>query len=189
MQTTLKKDRAEQQELARIYHANTFRLLGLKDPFFDIKSINTITADNNQRIRVIYFFESQLKAQVDIYLELTDFYYNFYEKKRILYRFRANPYYQEEYPVDETGAGKQHRVPFEELTEVVPPREPVYVRPQEYTPEKLVETKREALFDEQDDALDKMTIRTFACIVRGIPATKYKWLNELLSQPSTSYTK
>jgi len=112
-------------------YMDTFKALGLSDPFFTIK---TAFFKKGKFGRQCQFFEWELKKGEDIYIE---FYENVYDgagknidvipmiEERQLFKLKFNPFYHEEYDVTESvdADGKIDRkylVPVNEMVAVLP---------------------------------------------------------------------
>jgi hypothetical protein len=108
-------------------HINTFKTIGVSDPFFSIK---TAFYKKGKFGRQSQFFEWELKKGEDIYIE---FYENVYDndgkntdivpmiEDRQLFKLKYNPYFHEEYDVVETTEddGKITRKYFVPVNEMV----------------------------------------------------------------------
>ena len=110
-------------------HMDTFKAIGLADPFFTIK---TAFFKKGKFGKQCQFFEWELKKGDDLYME---FYENIYEdgksaniipalEERPLFKLKYNPFYHEEYDVTETidADGKVDRkylVPVSEMSAVL----------------------------------------------------------------------
>jgi len=111
-------------------HMDTFKAIGLADPFFTIK---TAFFKKGKFGKQCQFFEWELKKGDDIYME---FYENVYEdgknaniipatEDRPLFKLKYNPFYHEEYDVTETvdldgKVDRKYLVPVSEMLTVLP---------------------------------------------------------------------
>jgi hypothetical protein len=112
-------------------HMNTFKTMGIVDPFFSIK---TAFFKKGKYGRQVQFFEWELKKEEDIYIE---FYDNVYDdngssskdmipmlEDRQLFKLKYNPYYGEEYDVIEGtdyqgNPDRKYLVPVNEMAAVL----------------------------------------------------------------------
>ncbi len=100
--------RKEKEREFYIDHMETFKTMGLVEPFFTIK---TAFFKKGKYGKQCQFFEWELKKQEDIYIE---FYENIYDSsgkntdivpginERQLFKLKHNPFFHEEYDVTET---------------------------------------------------------------------------------------
>lgn len=122
--------RKEKEREFYMEHMDTFKAIGLADPFFTIK---TAFFKKGKFGKQCQFFEWELKKGDDIYME---FYENVYEdgknaniipatEDRPLFKLKYNPFYHEEYDVTETvdldgKVDKKYLVPVSEMLTVLP---------------------------------------------------------------------
>jgi len=100
--------RKEKEREFYVDHMETFKTMGLVEPFFTIK---TAFFKKGKYGKQCQFFEWELKKQEDIYIE---FYENIYDSsgkntdivpginERQLFKLKHNPFFHEEYDVTET---------------------------------------------------------------------------------------
>ena len=119
--------RKEKEREFYMQHMDTFKAIGLADPFFTIK---TAFFKKGKFGKQCQFFEWELKKGEDIYIE---FYENVYDgagkntdivpgiEDRQLFKLKFNPFYNEEYDVTETvdADGKVDRKYLVSLGEMV----------------------------------------------------------------------
>lgn len=122
--------RKEKEKEFFVKHMDTFRKLGLTDPFFIIK---TAFFQKGKYGRQVQLFESEISKGEDIYME---FYDNVTDDKgniidivpfsedRQLFKYKANPFYAEEYDTKEGSNFKGepyvlYTVPLSELVAVL----------------------------------------------------------------------
>ena len=122
--------RKEKEKEFFVNHMNTFTKLGLSDPFFIIK---TAFFQKGKYGRQVQLFESEISKEEDIYME---FYDNVTDDKgsitdivpfsedRQLFKYKANPFYAEEYDTKEGSNFKGepytlYTVPLSELVAVL----------------------------------------------------------------------
>ena len=119
--------RKEKEREFYMQHMETFKAIGLADPFFTIK---TAFFKKGKFGKQCQFFEWELKKGEDIYIE---FYENVYDgsgkntdivpgiEDRQLFKLKFNPFYNEEYDVTETvdADGKVDRKYLVSLGEMV----------------------------------------------------------------------
>lgn len=123
--------RKEKEREFYMQHMDTFKAIGLADPFFTIK---TAFFKKGKFGRQCQFFEWELKKGEDIYIE---FYENVYDsngkntnvvpmlEERQLFKLKFNPFYHEEYDVTETvevdgKIDRKYLVPVNEMVAVLP---------------------------------------------------------------------
>jgi hypothetical protein len=122
--------RKEKEREFYMQHMETFKAIGLADPFFTLK---TAFFKKGKYGRQSQFFEWELKKGEDIYIE---FYENVYNDKgantdiipmneeRTLFKLKYNPFYHEEYDVTETTESdtkvdRKYLVPLSEMVVVL----------------------------------------------------------------------
>lgn len=122
--------RKEKEKEFFVNHMDTFKKLGLSDPFFIIK---TAFFQKGKYGRQVQLFESEISKGEDIYME---FYDNVTDDKgnitdivpfsedRQLFKYKANPFYAEEYDTKEGSNFKGepytlYTVPLSELVAVL----------------------------------------------------------------------
>jgi hypothetical protein len=122
--------RKEKEKEFFVKHMDTFKKLGLADPFFIIK---TAFFQKGKYGRQVQLFESEISKGEDIYME---FYDNVTDDKgniidivpfsedRQLFKYKANPFYAEEYDTKEGSNFKGepyvlYTVPLSELVAVL----------------------------------------------------------------------
>jgi hypothetical protein len=122
--------RKEKEREFYMQYMDTFKTLGLSDPFFTIK---TAFFKKGKFGRQCQFFEWELKKGEDIYIE---FYENVYDgagknidvipmiEERQLFKLKYNPFFHEEYDVTETmepdgKIDRKYLVPVNEMVAVL----------------------------------------------------------------------
>ena len=122
--------RKEKEREFYMQHMETFKAIGLVDPFFTLK---TAFFKKGKYGRQSQFFEWELKKGEDIY---TEFYENVYNDKgantdiipmneeRTLFKLKYNPFYHEEYDVTETmepdgKVDRKYLIPVSEMVVVL----------------------------------------------------------------------
>jgi hypothetical protein len=122
--------RKEKEREFYMQHMDTFKAIGLVDPFFTLK---TAFFKKGKYGRQSQFFEWELKKGEDIYIE---FYENVYNDKgantdiipmneeRTLFKLKYNPFFHEEYDVTETmepdgKIDRKYLVPVNEMVVVL----------------------------------------------------------------------
>ena len=206
--------RQEKQDKFFAHHVDTFRKLGIVDPFFVIK---TAFFQKGKYGRHVQFFEGELKKGEDIYIEFYDNVFNeknviidfkpFYDE-RLLFKFRANPHFAEEYE-QKTGTNSKtqeeyftYTIPLAELVVITPDgREisfPAYEKSKEVSqlneePLPRLQNSIFPNFEEEfslltnneeiaDAPLSEMTIRDLAAIMLMRPVSSKTWLNDIVKQ-------
>jgi hypothetical protein len=206
--------RKEKEKDFFVQHMETFRKLGLADPSFLIK---TAFYQKGKFGRQVLFFESELAKGEDLYVE---FYDNVEVngvkdvvpmlEDRQLFKYKYNPYFQEEYEKKEGISFKgdpylSFTVPVSELTAIMSDgSEITYNLYEKRKNEKEAELPKlqnklsvfpdfeeefapkveaEAPSLEMEDApLSEITIRDLAAIMLIKPVSARPWLNELIKQ-------
>tara|TARA_R110000868_G_scaffold36248_2_gene128757 strand:- start:2976 stop:3635 length:660 start_codon:yes stop_codon:yes gene_type:complete len=107
-------------------HAETFTKLKLASPFFVVKTAFYQTGKYGRNIQL---FEGELKRNEDIFIEFVDVqrdeqgaetdYLPMFDDRQ-LFKFKANPYFAEEYEVKENAKYSAYTVPVSELMAVSP---------------------------------------------------------------------
>lgn len=150
--------RQNKQQEFFVQHMDTFRKLGIMDPFFVIK---TAFFQKGKYGRQVQFFEWELKKGEDIYIEFYDnvtdengtvIDFKPFHEERLLCKYRVNPHYAEEYEQKENINQKTgepyftYTVPLSELVAVNPDgREmayPMYEKAKEATAKEEVAMPR-----------------------------------------------
>lgn len=170
--------RQEKQQEFFTQHLETFRRLGIMDPFFVIK---TAFFQKGKYGRQVQFFEWELKKGEDIYIE---FYDNVTDNKgvivdfkpfhedRLLCKYRVNPHYAEEYEQKENINQKTgepyttYTIPLSELIAVTPDgREMAY---------PMYEKTKEVVVEEADLSIPRLqqTLSVFPNFEEEFPSVK-----------------
>lgn len=125
----------------------------------------------------VSLFPSHLRKGYDLYLEFVSRDLVPDDANRTLYKWRYNPYWQEEYEAinKDTNADERYLIPVAEMEKV-----DVSVK-EEVAPKQLVFDGFDEIMDpDQDAPLDQITIRDLAAIMLKQPVSKKKWLNDLI---------
>lgn len=123
--------RKEKEREFYVQHMDTFKAMGLADPFFTIK---TAFFKKGKFGRQCQFFEWELKKGEDIYMEFYDNVYDDNSKiigmnpmfeDRQLFKLKYNPFYDEEYEIieaydSEGKPDKKYLIPVNEMMAVLP---------------------------------------------------------------------
>jgi hypothetical protein len=209
-------DRKQKEKEYFAYHADTFKKLLLPNPYFTLKMA---FFEKGRTGRNIQLYEGELKKNEDIYMEFIDVirddkgneldYVSMFED-RPLFKFKANPFYAEEYELRERSSYSVYIVSVSELLVVLPDGNEISYalyekRKEEEKREKnklpqLQKTlsvfpdfeeefapKTEVELDIQnneiaDAPLSEMTILDFASIMLMKPVSAKPWLNDLIKQ-------
>jgi len=156
-----------------------FKLLKIDKPKFVVRLCYKSKELNEETIS---FFESEVKSENNIYIELVDWNCNSYHSdKRVLYKLEPNPNWKEDYVSVRTNS---YLVPLTKLTTC---SEKIFKTfdldndrinsVQDELPE-LEEIKIEQEFE--DPLVSLMTIRDYITIHCGIPVSTKSWLNDLI---------
>jgi hypothetical protein len=176
--STVKKDQPKGvDKKARLlelkeYHAPLLEKLGIEEPFFVTAMAHKPKGKDSKHISL---FPSQMKRNVDIYMEFTDKDNVPEDPARKLYKWKHNPFWIGEYDSVEIEGSTDLRylIPVAELVVVEDPtagKQGV----------QSFQSFDEIMDPDMDAAIDQMTIRDFVAILRGKPVSRKKWLNDLL---------
>jgi hypothetical protein len=119
-------DRRQKEKEFFAHHAETFKKLKLPNPIFILK---TAFYEKGKYGRNIQLYESELKKNEDIYMEFIDVIrdnkgseldYTPMMEGRPLFKFKANPFYSEEYEIREKTDYSVYIVSVSELMVVLP---------------------------------------------------------------------
>jgi hypothetical protein len=130
----------------------------------------------------IAFFESEVAKAEDIYTEFVSITLESEDPERVLYKWKHNPFYKEEY--DTTEPNSQGHVRY-----LIPVSELITIKPEKIITEKRNPENKD-LFPDFDDMLDPdtdaplsaMTVRDLAAIMLKKPVSNKKWLNNLIQK-------
>lgn len=163
--------KARLQELKE-YHAPLLEKLGVEDAFFVTAMAHKPKGKDSKHISL---FPSQMKKGVDIYMEFTDKDNVPEDPTRKLYKWKHNPFWQEEYDSVEIEGSTDSRylIPVAELMTIEDP----VARKQGI---QNFESFDEIMDPDQDAPFDQMTIRDLVAILHRKPVSRKKWLNDLL---------
>jgi hypothetical protein len=191
-----KMERAVVLNALRQRNDKNFKDLGLMNPYFTIKFAYV---PKHREDLVVSMFPSEMEAQDDIYLELTDGSHNPIFEQPVLYKLRRNPFYKQgEYEVIPADASRNknsetYLVPVSELEIVAGTPTPgvlplsVVKKPQISIGQLLntasIDAEDRAAQKEKEDAhYSEMTIRDLAAIMLKVPVSNKRWLNDLINQ-------
>jgi len=129
----------------------------------------------------IAFFESEISRGEDIYTEFVSVTLESEDPDRILYKWKCNPFYKEEYDITEPNA--QGHVRY-----LIPVSELIAIKPEKFITEKETPDDTNDLFPDFDAMIDPdtdaplsaMTVRDLAAIMLKKPVSNKKWLNNLI---------
>lgn len=210
-------DRKQKEKEYILKHENTFQKLKLLNPLFTLKMA---FYEKGKFGRNIQLYESELKKNEDIYMEFIDVvrdqngveqdYVSMYED-RPLFKFKANPFYSEEYELRERSGGySAYIISTSELVMIdedgVEISFSLYdkrredIKKQEASLPKLQQTLSifpdfEAVYDKKEEIkipslktseldipISEMTLRDFAAIMLLQESSKKAELNELINK-------
>ncbi len=127
----------------------------------------------------VSFFDNEINKGHDIFLEFTNRDYIPEDVNRVLYMWKFNPHFEEEYEKTESATGTtspRYLIPVDELVVIKN-----YGDKSE--PEK---SEKELSFDLPDPSIDppinELSIRDLAAILLNKPVSNKQWLNELIKQ-------
>ena len=170
-------NRKEKTEEMVKYHQKVFDALGVSSPLYIPKCAYRPYGKDELHMG---FFKSELSRDQDIYTEYTSIALESEDPTRTLYKWKYNPFYDEEYETTEpNGQGHvRYLIPVSELIKVT-------AEPKKTEPTK---TEVEGLFPDFDGIMDadldaplsSLTVRDLAAILLQKPVSNKKWLNDLI---------
>ena len=170
-------NRKEKTEELMKYHQKVFNALGVSNPLYIPKCAYRPYGKDELHMG---FFKSELSRDQDIYTEYTSIALESEDPTRTLYKWKYNPFYDEEYETTEpNGQGHvRYLIPVSELIKVT-------AEPKKTEPTK---TEVEGLFPDFDGIMDadldaplsSLTVRDLAAILLQKPVSNKKWLNDLI---------
>jgi hypothetical protein len=170
-------NRKEKTEELMKYHQKVFNALGVSNPLYIPKCAYRPYGKDELHMG---FFKSELSRDQDIYTEYTSIALESEDPTRTLYKWKYNPFYDEEYETTEpNGQGHvRYLIPVSELIKVT-------AEPKKTEPTK---TEVEGLFPDFDDIMDSdldaplssLTVRDLAAILLKKKVSNKKWLNDLI---------
>jgi len=170
--TDQSEDKKENLKKLRDFHKEAINELGVS-VFFLLGKM----CYHHKGKRVISFFHSEISKGQDIYVEFTNRYNVPEDPDRVLYRYKFNPFFEEEF---ERTPDDRFIIPIDDLKIV-----------KKYSPEVIVnntqkETKKETDFElstldsDKDPLISEMTIRDLAAILLQKPVSNKEWLNNII---------
>ncbi len=196
MNTTTSRPKLERGVMLnalRQRNEQNFKNLGLINPYFTIKFAYV---PKHREDLVVSMFPSEMEAQEDVYLELTDGNHSPVFEQPVLYKMRRNPFYKQgEYEVIPPDASRNknsetYLVPVSELEIVGGTPTPgvlplsVVKKPQ-ISIGQLLNTANMDISSEkekEDVHYSEMTLRDLAAVMLKAPVSNKKWLNDLINQ-------
>ncbi len=190
-------ERREKTEELIKEHLWKFQIIEEEAPLYIPKSAYV---PREKTEKYVSFFPSELLKQKDIYTEFVSYDLTPEDATRTLYKFRYNPYFDEEYDKTE-GDNFRYLVPVKELEKIEiknPESDTLKNNFPDFTTTKQISLTEE-LFPEEtksitknenknenknevDELLTSMTIRDFAAIMWKSPVSKKEWLNQLIKK-------
>lgn len=168
-------NRQEKTEQLLKHHDWKFKLIQEEHPLFIPKCAYIPKGMSELHIG---FFASEVKKGRDIYTEFTSIDLDPEDPDRILYKWRFNPHYDEEYERTEPGPNGHFRylVPVSELMKM------------QFEQNDSQDSVQGSLFPDFDDIMDpdndaplnQITIRDLAAIMLQKPVSQKQWLNDLI---------
>jgi len=170
-------NRKEKTEELMKYHQKVFNALGVPNPLYIPKCAYRPYGKDELHMG---FFKSELSRDQDIYTEYTSISLESEDPTRTLYKWKYNPFYDEEYETTEpNGQGHvRYLIPVSELIKVTA----------ETKKTEPTKTEVEGLFPDFDGIMDadldaplsSLTVRDLAAILLQKPVSNKKWLNDLI---------
>ena len=171
--TDQSEDRKENLKKLREFHTKTINELGVST-FFIVGKMCYL----HKGKKVISFFQSEISKGQDIYVEFTNRFNVPEDVNRVLYRYKFNPFFEEECEktVEDDPAKTRYIIPIDDLKVV-----------KKYSPEVIVNsTETQADFEfsmsdsDKDTPISDMTIRDLAAILLQKPVSNKEWLNNII---------
>lgn len=126
----------------------------------------------------VSFFDNEINKGHDIFLEFTNRDYIPEDVNRILYMWKFNPHFEEEYDKTDVTTGNsnfRYLIPVDELIII-----------KNYSEKSIIAPEPVNTFDLPDPSIDppinELTIRDLAAIFLNKPVSNKKWLNEIIKQ-------
>jgi hypothetical protein len=165
-------NRQEKTEELLQHHTWKFKMIQEENPLFIPKCAYIPKGMSEQHIG---FFQSEVKKGMDIYTEFTSIDLDPEDPKRVLYKWRFNPHYEEEYSKTEPAANGHYRY-------LVPVSELMKIEFEQETPtQNSLFPNFDAIIDpDQDAPLNNITLRDLAAIILQKPVSQKQWLNEII---------
>jgi hypothetical protein len=153
-------------------HKPLFEKEGVTNPKF----IPRMAYKHNGEL-IIGFYPKEMYGEQDIYTEFCSREYEPEDPERILYKWKYNPHYEEEYEASDphpTTGDVRYLIPVDELINVA----------EEHKGEPKDQPELFEEFDKKssDVPYDAMTLRDYAAIQWQKPVSHKKWLNELITK-------
>jgi len=153
-------------------HKPLFEKEGVTNPKF----IPRMAYKHNGEL-IIGFYPKEMYGEQDIYTEFCSREYEPEDPERILYKWKYNPHYEEEYEASDphpTTGDVRYLIPVDELINVA----------EEHKGEPKDQPQLFEEFDKKssDVPYDAMTLRDYAAIQWQKPVSHKKWLNELITK-------
>jgi hypothetical protein len=153
-------------------HKPLFEKEGVTNPKF----IPRMAYKHNGEL-IIGFYPKEMYGEQDIYTEFCSREYEPEDPERILYKWKYNPHYEEEYEASDphpTTGDVRYLIPVDELINVA----------EEHKEESKDQPQLFEEFDKKssDVPYDAMTLRDYAAIQWQKPVSHKKWLNELITK-------
>jgi hypothetical protein len=184
LQTEQKMER--KTSIAILFERNkeTFKKLGVTNPYFTIKMP---FLKSGLREHVIGFFPSELSKEDDVYIELTNRDNIPVNETATLYKLAFNPHYKTEYEEDidpvKGPSSLRYLVPVAKLELV-----DVWTTPIVNQEFELPQREEEGPNEYKDCHISELTARDQVCIKLRIPESNKEWINDLIKK-STKLSK
>ena len=170
-------NRKEATEKVLEYHKNKLIKLNIQNPLFIPKCAYKPYGKDELHIS---FFPSEIDKEQDIYTEFCDKECVPETKDRILYKWRHNPHYKEEYEHTEPNdrGHVRYLVPVSELIN----QDSLIEEDEKQEEMKNIfpNFENEFIDPNTDNPIGQMTVRDFASIIWKKPVSNKKWLNNLI---------
>lgn len=165
-------NRQEKTEELVKHHQWKFDLLQEDNPLFIPKCAYPPKGKSELHVG---FFPSEMKKGKDIYTEFTSIDLDPEDPERMLYKWRYNPHYEEEYEKTEPAANGHFRylVPISELVKIE-------FDVQDNTETGVFPNFEEIMDPDLDSPISQLTIRDVAAILLKKPVSHKAWLNEII---------
>lgn len=166
----------ENLRITKAFHQRSFEKEGVEDAYF-LPKVDYPASELNGEI-CIGVFNTEIKASTDIYIEFCNSDNTpKYPQERVLYKWRYNAHFDEEYQRTEANAKGNFRylIPTGELVMVKN-----YSKNEVEAPVKI-EDPVEIPDPNTDAPLDQMTMRDVAALLLRRPVSRKMWLNDIIN--------
>lgn len=160
-----------------VHHADLFKAIDVENPLY-IPKCAYIPHDKDTLH--MGFFPNELQKSEDIYTEFVSMSIEPEDPERILYVWKYNPYYEEEYELTTSKSSSYERylIPVSELIKVEPIKHDTTADSNSDFPD----FDNNMMDPDNDEPLARMTIKDLAAILLKKPVSDKKWLNKIIEK-------